>query len=363
MPAKLTTNCAILLAMLAAASGTAVGDAQGSAGLQRVEIIDRNGFERPMTASTVLVPAGWPTRGGVVWNTQALCGGAGYNVDFRATAPDGRAEVHFLPMENWQWNSMGAPAMSGCRQARIASIRQYLEDFVQRQRPGARVLDYRPRPDLAEPLQQLAQSSPMPMGDMRTWVEGGELLIAYDLNGVDTRETIANAAVFNLMRTDGMMGMPGTEVLTGSTLPGFAMRAPNGQLDFNLAETIRSSAEANPAWEQRIAKHNTAIARTNLEGARKRAQITARTNEEIRQMQADSWRRSNESSDYLAREGSEAIRGVETYTDRYGETVELDNTYNNAWQLDDGDYIMTNDPDFNPYATFGQGAERLEVTP
>ncbi|MGB5254107.1 MAG: hypothetical protein WBN68_15465 [Sedimenticolaceae bacterium] len=57
-------------------------------------------------------------------------------------------------------------------------------------------------------------------------------------------------------------------------------------------------------------------------------------------MQADTWRLYNESSDYLARERSEAIRGVETYNDPYyGGDVELDNTYNNAWQLNDGTYI------------------------
>ncbi|MGB5493945.1 MAG: hypothetical protein WBM97_05655 [Sedimenticolaceae bacterium] len=57
-------------------------------------------------------------------------------------------------------------------------------------------------------------------------------------------------------------------------------------------------------------------------------------------MQADTWRLYNESSDYLARERSEAIRGVETYNDPYyGRNVELDNTYNNAWQLNDGTYI------------------------
>jgi hypothetical protein len=203
----------------------------------------------------------------------------------------------------------------------------------------------------------------MPMGQSRSWVEAGEVLIGYSQAGVEMREIIAAAAIFNLMTTDSMMGIPGTEVLTGSTVPGFSLRAPDGELDFQLAETIRSSGKPNPDWERRIAGHNAKIAKTNIDGARARSKITARTYDEISKMQADSWRLYNESSDYLARERSEAIRGVETYDDPYyGGTVELDNTYNNAWQLNDGTNVLTNDEDFNPYATFGQDGQRLEVT-
>jgi hypothetical protein len=341
------------------------GGAQGagSVAMTRVDIIDHNGFERPMVSGTLLVPRGWSTRGGVQWKVGVGCNGGGFNVDFGAAAPDGSAGFAILPIEDWAWSSMGSVGGAGCRIARISSVRDYLADLVERRRPGARILDFRERPDIAAPLAQLAQDTPMPMGRMRTWVEGGEVLVAYQANGIDMRESISTAVSFSLMQMDGMMGMPGTEVLTASTLPGFAMRAPAGQLDFQLAETIRTSNEVNPEWQRRMNQHNAAIAGIQLQGARERSRITAETGESILDMQMDTWRRSNESSDYLAREGSEAIRGVETYNDPInGGTVELDNQYNNAWQLDDGRYILTNDAGFNPYQTFGQGGQQLEVT-
>ncbi len=334
---------------------------QGTVHAKRVQIIDRQGFEKPIVASTVIVPVTWREQGGVFWNAQALCG-SGYNFDFRVDAPDGRTGVHFFPMEYWQWNNTGSPVASGCPTAQINSIQQYLQSLVQRTRPGAQIKDFRPRPNIAKELENLNQVTPMPMGEIRAWVEAGEVLIAYQQNGIDMRETISAAAVFTLNRMQAP-GMPMTEYFNGATLPGFAMRAPNGQLDFKLAEMIRKSAKANPAWTARITQHNAKITNMKVTAARDQSRMTAQYGEEIRQMHADSWRLQSESFDRNSRETSEWIRGVETYNDPYyGGTVQLDNTYEHAYQLNDGSYVLTDDPDFNPYRVFGQDAQRLEVT-
>jgi hypothetical protein len=160
-----------------------------------------------------------------------------------------------------------------------------------------------------------------------------------------------------------MAGMPSSEFGSGSTLPGFAMRAPHGQLDFKVAEMIRKSGRENPAWSSRIAQHHAKISGIQIQGARERSRIIAQTGEEIRQMQADSWRQYNDSSDRMAREASEAIRGVETYNDPYyGGTVQLDNTYEHAWQLNDGSYVLSHDSFFEPYKDLGVEGQRLQVT-
>ena len=332
--------------------------------MQRVEIVDRSGFERPLVASTMLVPAGWQTQGGIIWNPQNPCG-TGYNVQFQAVAPGGSSALQILPMERWQWNTMGAGNQSipGCPMAQITSIQQYLQEYVQRSRPGANILDFRLRGDIAESLKALNSVTSMPMGETRSWVEAAEVLIGYSYNGDDTRETIAVAAVFNLMHFASSYGMPAMDYLSGATLPGFAMRAPDGQLDFRFAEMIRKSAKGNPEWTARINKHERKIANINIKGARDRAQITAKTNQEISQMQRDSWDLYQRSSDRNSRETSEWIRGVETFDDPYhGGTVELDNTYQYHYQLENGDYIMTDDANFNPYQSYGMSANRLEVT-
>ena len=335
----------------------------GSIRLERVEIYDRAGFEKALVAVTALLPSGWRSEGGVVWNPQAACG-SGYQIDFRATSTDGMSGVHFFPAEAWEWNNTGTPTGTGCLTLQIGSVREYLESTVAQARPGARVLEFRPRPDIAAEFRALEQTTPMPMGESRTWVEAGEVEIVYQADGVDVREVVASAATFNLMRMQSMApGFPDTEYLNASTFTGFAMRAPAGELNRKLAETIRLSAKATPDWSARIAQHNATIAGIQIKGARDRARITAETNEQIREMQQDSWRRYNESSDRNAREFSEYIRDVETYNDPFhGGTVELDSSYEHAWQLDDGSYVLTDDPSFNPYSATGQGGQELTPT-
>ncbi|NWG47313.1 MAG: hypothetical protein HXY25_12315 [Alphaproteobacteria bacterium] len=331
--------------------------------VQRVDIIDPNGFEKPLVASTILVPMGWRSAGGVVWNPNTPCGGAGYNFDWQAGAPDGSSGVQILPMRQWMWDSAGYSAMSSCPSARIRRVADFLAALVQEIRPGARILDFRPRPDISKDYEQLNQTTPMPMGEIRSWVEAGEVLIAYGQNGVDMRESVSALVLFSLNRMQGMAGMPGMDFYSGVSFPAFASRAPNGQLDFRMTEMIRKSITPAPEWSARIAEHHRKIAGINAKGAQDRSRIIAQTGEDIRQMQAESWRRQQDSSDRIARETSEAIRGVETYADPNSATgtVELDNTYNQAWRLNDGTYVLTDDASFNPNATFGMDGTQLGV--
>jgi hypothetical protein len=351
------------VAMACALALTSWCEAAAQTRVKRAEIVDHAGFERPLVASTILIPVDWQAEGGVVWNTQGNACGSGYNFDWRASSPDGLSGVHIFPTERWQWNSWGMPDPAGCPTAQITSVRQYIEDLVGRGRPGARILDFRRRADIEQELSQLNQTTPMPMGEMQSWVEAGEALLAYGQNGVEVRETVALAVLFTVMRTEATMGMPGSESWTGATFPGYAVRAPVGSLDFRMTEMMRKSIQPQPEWSARIAEHEARIAGIQIQGARERSRIISQTGEEIRQTQADSWRRHNASSDRLARESSEAIRGVETYDDPYrGGTVELDNAYEHAWQLLDGTYVLTDDPSFEPYRDLGIEGRRLEVT-
>jgi len=195
------------------------------------------------------------------------------------------------------------------------------------------------------------------------------------VNGREVRELIGTVVIFNMMRMPGVMQGEFSETLSIAAMPGFAMRMVEGQLDFQKAEHIRKSMKSNPAWQSRMAKYhaknaktqadsNAKIAAINRKGAADRARISSNTNSDILDMQMDSWRRQQDSSDRGQREFSETMREVETYNDPYyGGTVELDSNYDRAFQLDDGTNILTNDPSFDPYAVTGQDGQELEPTP
>ncbi|WP_375203107.1 hypothetical protein [Hyphococcus sp.] len=337
----------------------------GAHRVKRVEIVDRNGFEKPMPAMTMMIPVDWQGQGGIVWGHNQACGGSGYTPNYAATSPDGRSGVQIIPSFTWVWNNFSGPQQSGgCPFVQIGGVQQYLQYLVSQTRPGAQIIDFRPRADLAEPYKQMNSNMPMGGGsEMRSWVEAGEALISSNVNGADTRETIAAIVYINYSIMRDTTGMSGDmEIVSGSAMPAYAMRAPSGQLDFTFAEMVRKTIRVAPEWGQRIARHNAKISQTNIKGARDRSQIIAQTGNEILDMQMETWRNQNASSDRIQRESSEAIRGVETYNDPYnGGTVELDNTYDNAWQLNDGSYVLTDDAMFEPYRDLGMDGQRLEA--
>jgi hypothetical protein len=358
---------------VAAASGesgpggpaAAAGQPYPARNLLRVEpavVVDASGFEQPIGAATLFIPQGWRAQGGVLWGQEFMCTN-GYGIQWQAVSPDGFSSIAILPSERWESNTYGAPASTpGCPMAPYTTVRQYLEALAQRLRPGSRVLDFRVRQDLQAQFAQLSSSTPMPAGEMRTSVDAGEVLIAFADRGRDMRGTIAAVAVFTLTRAN--YGMGPMDALNAYTFPAYAVTAPNGQLDMRFFEAVRRSIKLNPQWERRIGNHNAAIGRVAIEESRKRANIIARSNEEISRIRQETWNSYQESSDRRAREFGEAIRGVETYNDDNapGGTVELSHLYDHAWRLNDGSYVLTNDVNFDPWRDLQVEGRRLEPT-
>ncbi len=55
------------------------------------------------------------------------------------------------------------------------------------------------------------------------------------------------------------------------------------------------------------------------------------------------------------------MRGVETYPDpANGETVELSNQYGQAWVNNRGEYLLSDQPGFDPAVTFKEDWRPLE---
>jgi hypothetical protein len=327
-------------------------------------ILDATGFEAPMAASTLFLPRGWQTQGGVFWAREFMCTN-GYNFNWSATSPDGTTTISVLPQERWETNNFnGGASTPGCQPAPYRNVQQYLENVVQRWRPGSRPLDFRLREDLQREFAQLNAVTPTAMGEMRTWVEAGEILFAFNDRGADMRGSVAAVVVFSGSRMSAGGGLPTMESLTGFALPAYAVTAPNGRLNLPFFEAIRRSMKTNPQWEARLANHNTAIARVALEESRKRAAAIAQSNAEIAQIRQQAWNDQQESSDRRAREFGELMRGVETYNDANapGGQVQLSNLYGHAWRLDDGSYVLTDNVNFEPWRDLGLAGNRLETT-
>lgn len=361
----------------------------GTYRMRKVEIMDAKGFGRPLVAATILIPEGWNTEGGMEWGARSSCTDP-FGFNWAATSPDGVKRFELGRGDGWQWASFGPVDAATCKQASYSSAREYLTAYVQARFPDARILDYRERPEFskaaADMMAQVSQMAAERSIPMRGRADGGELLFAFTLNGREMRGTSAVTASFYESQHENPMGGAPLRTITGSTTGVFNAFAPNGELDFQLAEAVRKSTKPEPEWFEEISKFKAKLAGISLEAQRQRASIiiaggaalsaitiqagkdmvargAARMNEDLAGTEAFNQRMAAE--DRMQRERIEALTEVETYNDPVtGGTVQLDNTYDHAWRVTNSTsdtYILTNDPNFNP-GLYGVEASEMAVT-
>jgi hypothetical protein len=344
----------------------------GALHVQRLEIIDSQGFEKPMLAATIMVPAGWAGKAQVAWNPEQRCGPS-HQLLAQAQAPDGVGVIQLRPGEMWAATDMGGTA-GDCPAGNFRDVKSYLMAWVQRNRPGARWLDFRPRPERSQPETQ----NNMPGFNTRRRVEGGQALIAYKVDGREMRETLGTAVTIVQSQMAGLQGGV-VNSLHGQAHGVLAWRAPEGQLDFRQFDAVWASYRSDPAWKARIdrgygqmAAENQAtqvqIGQINAETSRqtlaeiaRRGELATQSRAEIAAINNGTWQAGQASQDRRQTDAVRTIREVEAYRDPRGgnAVIELPGHYAHAWQLRDGSYLLTDNPQFNPARDAGQPGTAL----
>ena len=332
-------------------------NAAAQARMQTAQIIDQNGFAQPMVAATMAIPEGWRSSGTVRWQPLAPCQADATQMQFTAQDESGLHAVEIIPGTGWQANNLPvAQTGAGCPFLTITSAQQYLAALVQHVRPGATILDFRPRPDLIKtPRPQLP---PLPGTEQRQITEGGEVLIGYEMHGRPMREVIQAVVDVLVTRMPGINPGEAYESLYGSAGAAFAMRAPEGSLNFATANAIQASFALHPAWHAEMLKHQNVMMSANAKGARDRSEITARTAREVNDIMNKGWQERQAAQDRMHERTIRTIRETELFA-KPGGTVELPGIQNRAWQTDRGNYITSDQNSFDPNRDLGIGATEL----
>ena len=325
-------GCALGCA-LAALLGTAPAAAapplpDGALRVQRVDFIDRQGFDKPLVAATIMVPAGWQQEATVEWNVRQRCTRP-HALRLRARASDGSAAIELVPGEGWGQTSQGAP-MSDCPQATWRNTREYLAAWVQRNRPGARWLDYRLRSDKSQPEQR--QTSPGG-GSFSQRVESGQALIAYSEGGRELRETLVANVAFTQSRLMMVGQNQALQTLQGQSFGVLAWRAPAGTLDMRQFDAVWDTLRPGAEWQARIDKANADMAadnqRTQAEIGRihaatqretmahiaLRGQIRAQTQRDVAAIRNNTTQSGQASNDRMHTDSVRTVREVQGYRD------------------------------------------------
>ena len=313
-----------------------------------------------LPAIDMLIPSTWDFKGGVAANTKEGCFSDIHAVSWEATSSDGSIAFQGAPNDSWQYTddpaelrnlsdpkrrALGAEGKP-CPVKKPMKAEDYFRQNVFSVFPsGSTVVSVEPFPE----LNQIARKQlGLPSGDSNDGSARTEAIrarVKFQKDGKDLEDWVALVVVTRIFR-QGRGAFYDCHAIDVT-----ALRAPQGQLDANdkLFKVMISSIRPEPKWQ---AYSNGFIAKLYQAEAQKEATIDSmvaafqrHVADTINGVTANAERGSQNSAFGF----DQNIRGVQTFRDpTSGRTMELSNLYDHAWLNGSNEYIMSDNPNFNP---------------
>jgi hypothetical protein len=361
-----------------AAAGTQLDKAHYA--LHWSKLIDQYGFAQPVEAARLLTPVDWKFEGIVQWGPANGCPPEMVKTIGGAMSKDSLSGFQFFPSHTWQWfddprqqQAAGTGGQSsiqrGCGASPVVGAVDYIrQTILPRFRANAHVVTAEPMPKLAQSLQSQAQAAAagMVQQGLYNWVrvDAGRVKIAYQINGHPVEEWIM-AAIEVIAKPAVLARMNGQNMnwynVSASRL--FAYRAPAGKLDSEpaLFATMLGSIRGNPQWTAAMSQVLTNVSKTEQIGAAQRNKIMS----DMQRTQGDAinarYQQITDTENKQSEEFAQTQRGLEWYTDpNTHEKVEMSYGYRHSWTNGNGEYILNDDPNFNPGKAFNGTWTQLE---
>ncbi|MBC7236652.1 MAG: hypothetical protein H5T69_12505 [Chloroflexi bacterium] len=303
----------------------------------------------------MLMPVGWEFQGGCHWMLDNP--GMPATLGFQMRNPHGAEAFEVLPNMNFTWNNnpmtrMMFPVGSRYFGAEVRppmGARQAMQELVlPRYRSGVqnlRVLALELQPDLPH----LVKAEAVVEGGS---AEGAKAHIRYTWGQTALEEEIYS--VVEVFRAPIVTMFGAYEAIFWFVDYLFSFRTTAGHLKAmtDLFTVMIKSLQVNPYWYAAYKSIVQFLAQQQIQRIYhigQIGQIMAQAGREIREQNLNDWYRRQEIWDRLAEDRSRAIRGVDAFYDPHREqVVELPSGYGHAWANNLGEYIVTDNPNFNP---------------
>jgi hypothetical protein len=301
-------------------------------------------------AFRLLIPVGWQSEGGVHWqhDRSNLA-----TIAMRVFNPQGAEALEVFPQIPYVWNETGIPFfppgsvyLGNEVQPVPRDAAAYVEQVVlPRHRGkvrGLRVVSRTPLPDVAEAAAKAAREP----GVNKT-AHGAKVRISYIAAGRGLEEDIYCVLLYATAPI-----LPGTTMWVPERLFGF--RAAKGELDglASVLQAMVSSVKPNLAWFNKYLQVVQLQRQGQAQAIRNAGELSryiARTNDEISATIRQSYESQQATYDRINDRFSRHIRDVETYQNTFeGRPVNLPTGYRDAWVSSSGEYVLSNDANFNP---------------
>jgi len=341
--------------------------------LERLRVIDPSGFGQPMEAYSILVPKGWKSQGGITWQVGNPCMVECIKNRVSVTSPDNSMALEIYPVQQWEWwddqlmlqtqmQQQQNPVFKRCPIAQPMDAAQFLRGPMA-QEMGAEVLSVEPQAEMNAVLQEQARQANQQFQQAGVSVENRPSAALATLRYPDGSGGIALCSI-------GMTVAWMPNYMTGGQSASYtcaanqkvAVRCPAGKEAEarKLLSSVLASFRMNPEWQSGIQRMFNNVAAVERQETAKRAAIQRDAMNHSAELQQRTWEEGQASRDRIAEGWSQTLRGVETWKDPAGGSIELNSGYNEAWSRPDGTYILSNNPLFDPNVAFQESWKKLE---
>ena len=344
--------------------------------MQKVTVTGPGSESGPSTqpAFDLMIPTTWKFVGNVVLGgAKGGCFADLFAMTMQATSPDGSIVFQGAPDYTWQYaddpsvlQSLNDPKRRAlgaggkpCPVGKPLKAEDYFRQNVVTVFPAATtVVSVEAFPELNEIVRQRRG---LPPGDGSTGATRTDAIrarLAFQKDGKDLEEWVALAVVVDISRAGrgSFYDSHATSLV--------ALTAPKGKLDANdkLFKVIVSSLRPEPQW---VAYSNRQLTTLYQAEAQKEAAIdkmyAAFLQNEIATINGVT-ANMVAGANVSAMQADQNIRGVQTFRDpATGHTMELSNLYDHAWMNGSNQYVMSDDPNFNPNGNLSGSWNQLQA--
>lgn len=334
----------------------AAAPAQGTTmRMQKFSCVDRGGIGTE--AFSFLMPAGWRFDGGVKWvldNPVMPATGR-----FTARNPTAPEALEMFPNQALFWTNnqmllgmfpVGSRYFGAEVRPVVGSEKALREIVLPRFRGNVsnlKVVSQKSLPELAKAL-GAGKSQP----GVKTFGNAAKIRIEYVQNGVPIEEEIVAVVEGFSFPIQTMQGMVTNTNWFVDHI--FACKAPKGRLDADapLYQAMLMSFRVNPQWYNKYTQVVDQLIRAQvrqIQSVGELSRIISRTNNEISDSMMKSYQEREKVYDRISENVSENIRGTEHYQNPFEDrTVELPSRYEHVWTNANGEYVFTDNPNYNP---------------
>ena len=327
-----------------------------------------------MPVLDMLIPSTWDLKSNVAFNTKSGCISDTFSVSWEAKSADESLAFQGAPDSSWQYaddpaalhnltdpsrrqiNGEGKP----CPVKKPMKAEDYIRQYVSTVFPsGSTVVSVDPFPELNQIARKQLGLPPDDAGKAGgTRTEAIRAGVEFQKDDKALEDWVAVVVVTRVFR-QGRGAFYDCHAIDF-----MALRALKGQLDANdkLFKVMISSLRPEQKWQDYTNKY---LAWRYQVEAKKQAQIDAiwaNFQNQVAQTLMDETANQQRGSLNSAFGFDQNIRGVQTFRDpTTGSTMELSNQYDHAWLNGSNEYIMSEDPNFNPNGQLSGSWNQLQV--